>query len=408
MRFFTYKAIDADGKAVRGTLEAEDEAAVRHTLEDARLYPFSIRPGSSFFAVISKLIAGRKVKRIEIIEFAQNLSVMLHAGIPIMTAMSDIIESTENRVFADILLDVKQDVERGSSFNNAIDRHRNIFPDIFIRLVRVGEETGRFDNSLAEIADHLKRVEELISAIKHALIYPVFAIVSTLGALMFWMLYVLPKLVDTMKGLGVKLPLLTRALIASSDLCRKYWYLMIILPVLAAVTIKLLKRRDSTRYYIDKILLTLPITKLIIFNKVIAMFAEQMRILVVSGMTIDRSINLAADVIGNEVYRRSLLRVRESVINGAFISDCLKAEKIYPILVVRMVSIGETSGTLDTQFGFLSDHYRTKLNNLTANLGKIIEPVIIIVVGLMFALIILGLMLPIYDLVSNIGKGGGT
>jgi len=153
--------------------------------------------------------------------------------------------------------------------------------------------------------------------------------------------------------------------------------------------------------------LTLPITKLIIFNKVIAMFAEQMRILVVSGMTIDRSINLAADVIGNEVYRRSLLRVRESVINGAFISDCLKAEKIYPILVVRMVSIGESSGTLDTQFEFLSDHYRTKLNNLTANLGKIIEPVIIIVVGLMFALIILGLMLPIYDLVSNIGKGGG-
>jgi type II secretory pathway component PulF len=212
-------------------------------------------------------------------------------------------------------------------------------------------------------------------------------------------------MIDTLKGLGVKLPLLTRVLMKSSALSQKYWYVVIVFPVVCSLIISYLNKNPASRYYVDLVKLKLPIYKTILLYKTMSLFTEQMRILIRSGMTIDRTFDMVADVIGNEVYKRSILRVKEELLYGAFISDCLKAEKIYPILIIRMVSIGENSGTLDNQFGFLSDHYRGLLDNFSKNLGKIIEPLVIIVVGAIFALIILGLMMPIYDLVSTVGKG---
>lgn len=406
MKYYSYRAITTEGKAISGALEALDEASVQAFLEQRGLYPVSISPGSRLFLAVKTVFLGKRVKRIELIEFAQNLSVMIRAGVSIMSALADIIETTNNQAFHEVLSDIRQNVGNGARFADAVERHDAIFPDIFIRLVRVGEETGQFEGSLAEVAEHLKKVEEVAVAIKQALIYPVFAVVTTLGALMFWMVYVLPKVLVTLKGLGGKLPLLTRGLMACSDLSRKYWYLYLVVPVAAIILVKLLKRKESARYHLDRINLHLPVVKDILYYRCIALFAEQMRILIRAGLTIDKSFAMVAEVIGNEVFRRSLLRARESVILGGFISDALKAENIYPVLVVRMVSIGENSGTLDNQFAFLADHYRAKLDNLSANLGKIVEPLVIIMVGLIFAVIILGLMLPIYDLVSQVGGGG--
>ncbi len=406
MRYYSYVAVTAEGKAIKGAVEADDEATVQDILEQRGLYPVRINPVRAFFSNSKKLLIGRKVKRIEVIEFAQNLSVMIRAGVSIMSSLSDIIETTKNPTFAEVLLDIRQNVGNGARFADAIERHDTIFPPIFVRLVRVGEETGQFEGSLAEIAGHLKKVEAVATAIKQALIYPVFAIVTTLGSLMFWMVYVLPKVIVTLKGVGGRLPLLTRGLMMASAYSRKYWYLYIIVPVMVAVLLKMLKRKESFRYHMDRIILKMPILKDLMYYRSIALFAEQMRILIRSGMTIDKSFDLVAEVIGNEVFKRSLIRVKEAVILGRLISDSLKAEKIYPVLVVRMVKIGENSGTLDNQFAFLSDHYSTKLDNFSASLGKIIEPLVIIVVGFIFAVIILGLMLPIYDMVSHIGTGG--
>lgn len=406
MRHFSYVAITAEGKAVKGALEAEDEATAQDVLEQRGLYPISINPVTLLFGAAKKLFLGRRVKRVEVIEFAQNLSVMLQAGVSIISSLSDIIESTKNSSFAEILRDIRQNVSNGASFANAVERHDDIFPSIFIRLVRVGEETGQFEKSLAEVAGHLKKVEAVAAAIKQALIYPLFAIVTTMGALIFWMVYVLPKVMFTLKGLGGTLPLLTRFIMASSAFTSKYWYLYVIILVLTVLLVKLLRRKDAPRYQMDRFMLKVPILRDILYYRSIALFAEQMRILISAGLTIDKCFDLVSEVIGNEVFKRSLMRVKGGVILGALISESLMTEKIFPILVVRMVKVGESSGTLDNQFAFLSDHYSAKLDNLAVNLGKIVEPLVIIVVGFIFAVIILGLMLPVYDLVSQIGTGG--
>jgi type II secretory pathway component PulF len=403
MKLYNYTAVTAEGKTIDGTMEAEDEAAAQQMLAQGGLYPVSIKQGSSLFAGMQKITTGRKVKLVEIVELAQNLSIMLRAGVAIIPALVDFIETTENRAFVDILTDIKHNVERGERFTDALERHASVFPDIFIKVVRVGEETGRFESSLADVADHLKNVSEVTTAVKQALIYPIFAITTTLGALIFWMIYVLPKMITTMKEMSIKLPLMTRALIAASTLTQKYWYVMIVIPVALTLVFRYLNRQSSTRYYLDKAKLNLPIVKLFEYDRIISLFSEQMHILISSGLTIDKCFDMAADVIGNEIYRRSLMRVKETVTLGNLISSSLKSEMLYPSLVVRMVSIGESSGTLDTQFAFLSEHYRAKLNNFSKNLGKVMEPLVIMVVGGLFVVIIMALLLPFYDVISIMG-----
>jgi len=172
-----------------------------------------------------------------------------------------------------------------------------------------------------------------------------------------------------------------------------------------AIIIKLMRKTERGLYLVDLMKLKLPIYKLIEYNRLLALFAEQMRILIVAGLTVDRTLNIVADVMGNDVFRRAITAVRDEITYGSTIADALKRQTVFPTLLVRLVSVGESSGTLDNQFSFLATHYLKKLDDISDKLGKIIEPLVITVVGVLFAIIISGLLLPVYDLVSKVGKG---
>ena len=177
------------------------------------------------------------------------------------------------------------------------------FPPILVRLVRVGEDTGRLDKSLADVADHLQKMEDLAQAIKRALIYPAFAIVTTVGALTFWLAYVLPKIVETIKGMGVRLPLITRMLMHVSDFMKVFWFVIPLAPVAVFIAFVVLKQNERTRFYVDALKLRLPIIRPIVYNKVLALFSEQMRMLVMAGIPIDQSLNIVSELVGNEVEK---------------------------------------------------------------------------------------------------------
>ncbi len=404
MTSFSYRAVDPNGRQLKGYLEAESAEAASMVLAARGYYLLTLRQSSSLFAGFKKKFLRQRIKRIEIIELAGNLSVMVGAGIPITMALGDILDATPNATLQSTLSALKQDIEQGSTFSDSIERHADIFPDIFIRLVRVGEETGMFEKSLADVAEHLQRMEDLSSSIKRALIYPAFAIVATGGALIFWLVFVLPKIIGTIKGMGVKLPLLTRILMLASSYTQKYWYLIPVIIVAAWMLYKLLRKNQKACYQIDKIKLKLPIYSLIDYNRLLALFAEQMRILIVAGLTVDRTLGIIADVMHNLVFKQAINEVREDITYGSTIADALKKHPVFPTLVVRLVGIGESSGSLDNQFRFLSTHYLKKLDDISEKLGKIIEPVVIGLIGLLFAIIIMGLLLPVYDLVSTVGK----
>ncbi len=405
MSLFSYQAVEPSGKTVKGTLEAENLDDASASLNSRGFYILKISKSSELSTKLGALVGQRRVKRAEIIDLANNISVMVGAGIPLLTALSDIGNAITNTTLHAVLAEIRQSVEQGTSFSDALEQHAKVFPEVFRRLVRVGEETGRFEKSLADVAEHLQRMEDLSSSIKRALIYPIFAIVTTLGALAFWMIYVLPKIIDTLKGLGVKLPLLTRMLIVASNLSQRFWYMGIIIPLVVFIIIKLMQRTDRGRYIVDTIKLKFPVYKLIEYNRLLALFAEQMRILIVSGLTVDRTLGIVSGVMGNDVFKRSIALIREEITYGSTIADSLKRQNVFPPLMVRLIGVGESSGTLDDQFGFLASHYLKKLDDVSEKLGKIIEPLVITTVGILFAVIISGLLLPVYDLVSKVGKG---
>ncbi|HXE96018.1 MAG TPA: type II secretion system F family protein [Dongiaceae bacterium] len=406
MNNFHYEAVDAAGTRVQGTIDADSPETASNDLAGRGLYVLSLDSTNNLLGNIRKWLLKGKIKRADLIDLANNLSVMTGAGIPLLTALGDIASATSNTTLQAIIFDIRQNIERGNGFSEILERHQGIFPNVFIRLVRVGEETGQFEKSLADVAEHLQRMEDLTAAIKRALIYPVFAIITTLGALAFWMVYVLPKMIDTLTGMGVKLPLLTRTLISASHFSQRFWYLGLLLPVLLIVGIKLAKRTGRGRYYVDLLKLKFPVYKLIEYNQLLALFSEQMRILIVSGMTVDRSLGIISDLMGNDIFRRAISAIRDEITTGSNIADALRRQQpLFPPLLIRMVSIGESSGTLDNQFSFLASHYLKKLNDISEKLGKIIEPLVVTVVGALFAVIIAGLLLPVYDLVAKAGKG---
>jgi type II secretory pathway component PulF len=292
----------------------------------------------------------------------------------------------------------------GASLGDAVRMHAVIFPDIFIRLVSVGEETGNLEGSLRDVASHLRRVEDLVSAIKRALVYPIFAFTSAMGAMIFWLVYVLPKILSLFQDMQVAIPGVTRFLILASNFTQKFWPILMLLPFIFYAMIRLLKRNSKAAYYIDLAKLKIPIMKLIVENKILGLFTEQMRILIRSGLTIDRSLELVSEIVGNAVYKNAIASAREEVLAGSTISDALKKQRLFSPLLLRMTHVGESSGTLEEQYTFMSEFYIKKLDDISERLGKMLEPIIIIVLGIMFAVIIIGLLLPVYDLISKMGK----
>ena len=404
MNYYFYKAVNLDGSLIDGIVEAEDPAAVYEDLTAKSLRVLVVKKASKMAAKLRQHFASRGVKRLDIIECVRNLSVMLTAGIPLLSALEDSIEATENKSLKSALADAKKEIELGMNFSDALSHQRGIFPDIFIRLTKVGESTGRLDKSLTDVADHLQRLEDLSQAIKRSLFYPVFAIVTTTGAMIFWFVYVLPKIMNVIQEMGVELPVITRVLMAVSNAISSYWYVIAGMVIAFVITVLVMRTQEKTRYFYDLMLLKLPIVKLIIYNKLLVLFTEQMRILVVAGLTIDRTLDIVAGVIDNLVFRRAILAVRENVLLGGKISDSLKEHKIFPPMVTRMVNAGERSGNLDTQFSFLSGYYIKRLDDISAKLGKMIEPILLSIVGIVFILILMAVLLPVYELVSKVGK----
>ena len=404
MPSFTYKAIDGNGDIIRGLAVGSHLDNAHDNITSSGLYVLKIRRSSALNSFYLQKFRAWGIKKKDIIEFASNLSVMLKAGLPFVTSISDIADTVDSRRFRARLLDIKNNIELGSGFSEALSKHPDIFPEIFINMVGVGEATGRLDECLADIALHLQRTEDLKDAIIRALIYPVFALTVTSGALLFWLIYVLPQMTSLFDSLAIELPVTTRLLIAASHFSRSYWCVYFIVPPLFYAVVKLLSAKERTRYYIDSIKLRMPIIKLILHNKLLALFSEQLRILFAAGVTIDKSFDIIIEVMENIVFKKALIQAKDDILLGGKISEALKKHPfLFPNLVVRMISIGESSGNLSGQMDNISEHYLKKLDDISQKIGKLIEPIVIAAVGVLFMIIIVGLFSPIYDIVSKMG-----
>lgn len=402
MNHYYYKALDSKGDLVKGVFSGADIPFVQGALAARGYYVLQIKEASRLLKIIEEKRSARGIKRKDIIELSSNMGIMLRAGIPLLAVLEEIINTVTNEHLKSAIIDVKKNTEMGVRFSQAIEFKKAVFPDIMINLLKVGEETGRLDQSFEEIALHLQKVEDLAATVKRAMIYPIFSLITAGGAVIFWLAYVLPQIMKVIIGMGVKMPFLTKMLYNLSKITEKYWYIAIIVPIFTLILVKLMKYREYTKHYLDLTMIKLPIVKTLLHNRLLALMSEQFRLLITAGVTIDRSFDITADVMGNEVFRRAILAVKEEVMAGTRIADALRKHSIFPPLFTRMVSIGESSGNLDQQFGFLADYYYKVVNDFSEKIGKVMEPIMLIVIGLIMAVMIAGVLLPMYDVFTKL------
>ena len=404
MPYYVVKAVDNSGKEVTRSFEAEDEVHLLSFLEFLNLTPIKISRRPEFLGRISKALHFRKIKRKELIDLFENLHLLAQSGVPFGVGLWDLAEDVENPAIKDMLHDVAYRVQAGLSISSAMARYESVLGPIAVNLIRIGEETGSLDRVFKDIADHYARIEEFVGKVKQALIYPAFALVTITGALIFWMVYVLPRLAELFKGLNVELPGITLFVLGLSQFVQEYITLIFMFFVVLAVLVAVLRRKNERfRYVTDKLLLSVPVIKMVLENFNFAFFSEYMRLMINAGVPLYETLQILQDSINNRVFKRAVALIKEHVSTGGSISSGMRLSKVFPSLMVRMVAVGEETGGLDEQLNYLARYYYNKLDYITQNIAKIIEPVIIITVGLFMALIMVSLLLPIYDLISQIG-----
>ncbi|MFA6191440.1 MAG: type II secretion system F family protein [Sulfurimonas sp.] len=371
-------------------------------LEQENITPLRIVQVPTFFSPILMLRVG-KISQDEIIEMIEDLHLIFKSGLPLHLGIVDLANDSDNKEFKNMLFHIATDIHRGKSLSGALNVYNNVIGDITLNLVRIGEESGQLEVTLKRGANFLRRIMTLKKKVKTALIYPLFAFSAVMGAMLVWMIYVLPQMTELFKEMDIKLPTLTVVMINVSQFLSSYTVYIVLTLVIFVILFKLAFRHyQSVRWFTDKYMLKIPVIEQIISSFNMAFISEYLRLALVSGIPLSSALDTLRNNVSNELYKDALQSVSDDVTKGSQLSSAFVNTKLFAPFMTRMMSVGESSGTLESQLELISEHYYEKVDYFAENIGKIIEPVVLIIVGGFMALIMLGLMGPIYDLVSNI------
>ncbi|MBK3331629.1 type II secretion system F family protein [Persephonella atlantica] len=405
MELFLVEALDRLGKKHRKLLQVDTERDIFPILEYSGLTPIKIKKVPKFFRLFDIKRFLYRIRKQEIIEVLENLHLIVKSGIPVINGLRDLAEDTDNPALKEVLTDISFKVQAGYTLSKAFESYQQIFSPVVVSLIKIGEETGSLDKTLKDASEHLRRIEDIKAKTKQALIYPTFAFISVFGALIFWLVYVLPKIIDAFKDFNVELPATTVFIMYMSHYTRKYFIFILIFVILGVVLVKILRSRsEKFRYETDRLFLKMPVFGIILTNFNYAFFAEYIRLMIVSGVPLYQALNIMESATKNMVFKRAISNTRKKIEQGKFFSESLKEENVFSPLIIRMISIGEQSGHLDEQLKYISDYYYDKVDYLSQNIAKMIEPIIIGIVGGFMLIIMLGLIGPIYDLITQVSK----
>jgi type II secretory pathway component PulF len=327
---------------------------------------------------------------------------MVGGGISLLEALDEFSLNTKNKRFKLITEEVIFDIRNGMSFSDALKKHK-AFPDVVVHLVKIGEETGSLSSVLKDAAQHLQKVDDIVSNTKRALMYPLFVTISMFGAAAFWLFYVLPKLTKVFSTMGLKLPLPTILLIKTvAFLNHYYWIFPAIFGLIAAIIIGL-KINEKGRFLLSKIIYKLPIFGALILTSNLAFFFEYEALLLRVGVSITNSLDIIKTAFKNLVFRFAIENTNTNIKNGLGLSESFKKNKIFEPFAVRMISAGEKTGEIDKQMSYVANSYYTKVNRMVEVMEKTIEPIVMTVAGVFFFIIVLALIVPVYQLVSKMG-----
>ncbi len=399
MPVFTYKAINTSGVIVENTLEAATTTEAGDKLRSLGYHPLHIKSKSAGLNL--EIFSNKpKIKVDDVIVFTRQLVVLLKAGVPLLSCLDALAEQAENESMREIIKHIYVDIESGISFSEALNKHPQIFEKMYINTIRAGEMGGALDKVLARLAELMEFDRETKAQIKSAMRHPLIIVISLGVAFISLMLFVVPKFIDMFAKLGVNLPLPTRILIGMYTVISGYWYIVVGVLMLAVITFKIWVKTPAGAYSWDLVKLKMPIFGSLIMKSTMSRFTRMLETLNSSGLPILQALDIVARTVGNEVIGKEIEKAAQGVRKGDGLAVPLRQSKLFPPMVIRMIAIGEQSGSLDEMLLNISGHYDVEVDYAVKSLSSMIEPIITVALGIIVLFLALAIFLPMWDLTS--------
>ena len=398
MALFAYRAVDAEGRMSSGNLDASNAIDLELRLKRLGLDLLT-------FEGVKRSTAARtrQVTRQELITFCFHLSQLLKAGVNIIDALTDLRDTVDNPGFRQVIASLLEDIGGGLKLSEAMANHTYCFDNVFVALVRAGEQSGQMTEVLDELSENLKWQDEMASQAKKAMVYPALVFVVIIGVVFVLMTVLVPQLAATFKTLVPKLPRETEVLIFISNIFVRWWYLLIGIPAALVVgALAFARTSERAQRAIDEMALKMPILGEVRQKIILARFSTYFALLYKAGISVLDCIQICEKIVGNRVMEEGLQRVGRSISEGQGISQAFIATKLFPPLVLRMLRVGESTGGLDVALLNVSYFYNRQVRDSISRMQTLLGPATTVVLGMLIVAILYSIFLPIYDVISKI------
>lgn len=400
MSIFRYSATNSKGRGSIGTTVAvsENDATLRLRKKDLdvrRLVDIT----DTFEGKLLRVIAPIKIK--DLVVFTRQFSVMISSSVPVVESLIVLVDQTNNISLKNMISEIAFEVDSGAFLSDALARRPKVFSSFFVNIIRSGETSGKLDEVLSYLADEMEKAYDISAKIKGAMIYPIFVIVGLLAVGFILMIYVIPSLTEILQETGSELPLSTRIVIGASEFLQKYTIGVVIGLGLIFAGIRMFSKTYRGRLLFDTIKLKMPIFGPLFKYIYLMRFSRSLSTLLKGGVTITKSLEIVAEVVGNVIYKELVLETLKSINDGNAFADVFEKSDYMPKMVPQMISVGERTGKIDIVLDKINSFYTRESQNMLDNLSKLMEPIIMVIMGVGVGIMVAAVLLPMYNLASQ-------
>ena len=401
MANFKYKAINSEGQRIEGSQSADSESQVREMLLSNQYYPLSIEKENSKSK--SSFSFNRKVKLKDIAVFCRQFYVMLDSGLSIGKALNILIEQCEKPKLREALIGVNGELKRGETLASSMRKRKDVFPNLLTSMIDAGERSGNLDIILKRMAEYYEKETKIRGKIKSAMIYPIVLGVVAIIAITFILTFVMPTFVQMFEENNVDLPMSTKMVLGTSKMLGKYGIIIFLILVTAIILLGKYLKSEEGQYKLSIINLKIPVIKKLTQKIIVSRFTRTMGIVSSSGMSLVTSLEIVASVVGNKIAEKELLKVKEKVLKGEGLGDSIMKIKIFPPMLASMVKVGEEAGSLDSILDKTADFYDDELEREIQTATALIEPAMIVVMGIIIGFLLISILTPMFKMYNSIG-----
>lgn len=400
---FRWKGKDSNGVEVSGVMVADSKEVVTLQLRRQKITPIKVSVSLKDLEIKIPGLGERITER-DVVVFTRTFATMVDAGLPLVQCLEILAEQTENPRFSKAIQDIGQSVESGSTYADALRKHPKIFDDLYCNMVEAGETGGILDTILNRLAGYMEKSISLKRQVRSALVYPSVIVAVALGVVVFLMYAVVPTFEEIFTSLGATLPLPTQVTIAMSKFVQNNIVLIIALIIGGVIGFRYLRKTDKGLKMTDAMLLKMPIFGLLLRKVAVAKFTRTLSTLIASGVPILEGLEITAKTSGNKIIEDAILKTRVSISEGKTISEPLAATEVFPPMVTQMIAVGETTGALDSMLEKIADFYDEEVDITVQNLTQLLEPAMMVFLGVSVGFIVISMYMPMFSLVGELSK----